>query len=146
MFGTPDAAKLDRQLAEQMERKRLYDKEREIRNLRKQMRAWDPPETSKVIMIFLIANFVVVEAYSMWIMWYLGDASALYTLITAVLGETLTYVVYAAKSYHGKKQEESVKLEREKMALEYGEGVSPEESGMDESADPEAEQNQKTEG
>lgn len=54
--------------------------------------------TTKLLVLFLLINFTVVEVYSMWIMYTLADLSALYTLITAVIGETMTLAIYAIKS------------------------------------------------
>ncbi len=48
-------------------------------------------------------------------MWYFQNLDALYVLITTVLAEPLTFAVYAAKSYLGKREEERVKLEREQL-------------------------------
>lgn len=67
-------------------------------------------------MAYIFINCTVVEIYSMVAMWHLGDLSSLYTLITAVVGETVSFAVYAAKSYNETKQEEIIKLERDKMA------------------------------
>lgn len=54
--------------------------------------------TTKLLVLFLFVNFTIVEIYSMWVMYTLADLSALYTLITAVIGETLTLAIYAVKS------------------------------------------------
>ncbi len=126
---------LDKELERVRLEKELYDREQEIRAIRKQMRRFKAPTKTELIAAFLFVNFTVVEAYSMWAMIYLQDASALYVLITSVLAEPIAFAIYALKAYHGKKQEEAVKLERDKMALDHS---SPAEDGMDEDADPEA--------
>ncbi|MCD8159028.1 MAG: hypothetical protein LUD77_09090 [Clostridiales bacterium] len=57
----------------------------------------------------------MIEIYSMWIMWEFQNLDALYSLITAVITESISFAVYAAKSYNETKQSELICLEREKM-------------------------------
>lgn len=54
--------------------------------------------TGKKFTIFLLINFTVVEIYTLFIMYYLRDISALPTLITSVIGEVITLIVYQIKS------------------------------------------------
>lgn len=54
--------------------------------------------TSKKLTIFLIANFTLVEIYTLYIMYYFQDISALPTLITVVIGEVVALMVYQIKS------------------------------------------------
>ena len=54
--------------------------------------------TGKKFTIFLLVNFTVVEIYTLFIMYYLRDISALPTLITSVIGEVITLIVYQIKS------------------------------------------------
>lgn len=54
--------------------------------------------TTKLIVLFILCNCTLVEAYSMWVMYKLMDLSALYSLIAAVVGESITFIAYAAKS------------------------------------------------
>ncbi len=54
--------------------------------------------TTKKYAIFLFTNCVVIELYSMVAMWHMEDLSALYALITAVIGECIVYCTYSLKS------------------------------------------------
>ena len=54
--------------------------------------------TSKKLTIFLIANFTLVEIYTLYIMYYLQDISALPSLITVVVGEVVALMIYQIKS------------------------------------------------
>ena len=54
--------------------------------------------TGKKYTIYLLANFTIVEIYTLYIMYYLRDISALPTLITVVIGEVITLLVYQIKS------------------------------------------------
>lgn len=74
--------------------------------------------TSKLLMYLIFINCTVIEIYSMWIMYHLSDLSALSTLIGAVIGESLSYAVYCAKSFNDSKEEAKSKLERDKFLSE----------------------------
>ena len=52
----------------------------------------------KKLTIFLLINFTVVELYTLYIMYYLRDISALPSLITVVVGEVISLIVYQVKS------------------------------------------------
>jgi len=54
--------------------------------------------TGKKLTIFLLTNFTIVEIYTLYIMYYLRDISALPTLITVVIGEVIALLVYQIKS------------------------------------------------
>lgn len=54
--------------------------------------------TAKLGLWFIVGNCTIIEIYSMIVMAYLKDLSALYTLITAVVGESMAYFVYARKA------------------------------------------------
>lgn len=71
--------------------------------------------TTKVFMWFIFINCAVIELYSMYTMFVLGDLSALNALIGAVIGEAMAFAVYCAKAYNETKQEEQIKLEREQF-------------------------------
>lgn len=105
----------DKRLERTKQRKEIFDRKAEIRTVKKSMRRFKLPTTTKILMAYIFINCTVVEIYSMAAMWHVGDLSALYTLITAVVGETVSFAVYAAKSYNETKQEEIIKLERDKM-------------------------------
>ena len=55
-------------------------------------------ETSKIAMFFIFLNCTIIEVYSMVAMWYFADLSPLYSLIGAVLGESIAYISYCAKA------------------------------------------------
>ena len=76
--------------------------------------------TSKLLMFLILINCTIVEVYSMWVMYTLQDLSALYTLITAVIGESVAYAIYSAKSFNETKEEAKITLEREKFLCEHG--------------------------
>ncbi len=105
----------DRQLAEMQRRKELYDKRLEIRTVRRSMCSWKKPTTTKIVMAYIFINCTAVEIYSMVVMWKLQNLDALYSLITAVVTESISFAVYCCKSYNETKQEEIIKLERDKM-------------------------------
>ena len=50
-------------------------------------------------MYLILINCMVVEVYSMWVMYKLVDLSALYTLIGAVISESVSFAIYCAKSF-----------------------------------------------
>lgn len=52
----------------------------------------------KKLTIFLLINFTLIELYTLYIMYYLRDITALPTLITAVIGDAITLIVYQIKS------------------------------------------------
>jgi len=54
--------------------------------------------TGKKLTIFLVANFTLVEIYTLYIMYYLRDISALPSLITVVVGEVISLLIYQIKS------------------------------------------------
>lgn len=92
-------------------RRQVRDREKEL-GLRLNIR---PPTTTKVLMAYIFANCTVIEIYSMVAMWRFSDLSSLYALITSVITEAMAFAVYCAKAYSETKQEELMKLEREKL-------------------------------
>ena len=54
--------------------------------------------TGKKYTIFLLVNFTIVEIYTLYIMYFLRDISALPSLITVVIGEVITLIIYQIKS------------------------------------------------
>lgn len=54
--------------------------------------------TGKKLTIFLIGNLTLVEIYTLFIMYYLQDISALPVLITAVVGDVVALLIYQIKS------------------------------------------------
>ena len=75
-------------------------------------------ETSKLFMFFIVLNCTIIEAYSMWVMIHFADLSSLSTLMAAVIAESVSFAVYCAKAYFGKKGEVDAELERENMQFE----------------------------
>lgn len=74
-------------------------------------------ETSKLFAFYLFVLFQIVLVYSLVAMWALKDLACLGVLITDILAQILVYGIYCAKAYHGKKQEEHLKFEREKLTV-----------------------------
>lgn len=112
--------KLKRELLKAEKRKR----KNKIREIKKQHRP-DKKEkkkitTTKLLIYFIILNCTVVEVYSMIIMYMLKDLSALYSLIGAVVGESIAYAIYCAKSFKENKEEANYKLERDKFNASIG--------------------------
>lgn len=70
--------------------------------------------TTKVLMYFILLNCTVVEVYSMIAMVVVGDLSSLYSLIGAVVSESISYAIYCCKSFNDTKEEQRNKLERDK--------------------------------
>lgn len=103
--------------------KEIADKKREIRRAKW---SFKKPTTTKIIVAFLFANFTVIEIFSMIAMWHFENLDALYVLITTVMAEPISFAVYAAKAYNETKQEELIKLEREKMQPKVAEDESEE--------------------
>lgn len=56
------------------------------------------PSTAKIALGYIFLSCTVVQIYSMAAMWHFADLSALYSLIGATVGETISYCAYAAKS------------------------------------------------
>ena len=55
-------------------------------------------EFGKTMLVFVLVNIGIVEAYSMWVMYALGDLSALPTLITCIVGDCIALLSYFIKS------------------------------------------------
>lgn len=83
---------------EWIQQKEILDKKKAIRDAKNEYRPKLKISTTKLIMIFIFANCSIIELYSMWIMFVLADLSGLGSLITAVVGETISFAVYAYKS------------------------------------------------
>lgn len=72
-------------------------------------------ETSKLLAIYLFVLLNAIVIYSMVAMWVFGDFSYLGVLITDIAAQVLIYAIYCMKAYHGKKQSEQLKLDRERL-------------------------------
>jgi len=118
----------DKRLEQVKREKEIYNQRLEIHDMRRQMRRWKPPTTTKILMAFIFGNCTVVEVYSMAVMYLLQDLSSLYALITAVISESISFAIYAAKAYNETKQEEIIKLERDKLEMDI-EDTEPDREG-----------------
>ena len=83
-------------------KKPLLELQEEIRKQKKKIKpgiAW-----SKKLLVFLFINFSILEIFIGWLTVYMllnemtPDFTPLITFISAVIGETLSYGIYAAKS------------------------------------------------
>ena len=82
-------------------------------------------QTTKILtvalMILILFNCIAVEAYSMYVMYKLGNLDALSALITTAIGSCFTLVlefsVYCAKSFLETKAEKELEFKREQMNL-----------------------------
>lgn len=72
-------------------------------------------ETSKLIAIYLFIVFNIILVYALVAMWVFRDLTYLGVLITDVAAQILLYGIYCLKAYKGKKQEELMKFEKEKL-------------------------------
>ena len=75
-------------------------------------------ETSKLFMYLIVINCTIIEAYSMFVMIHFADLSSLSALMCAVIAESVSFAVYCAKAYFGKKGEVDAELKREDMDFE----------------------------
>lgn len=74
-------------------------------------------ETSKLLALYLFALLNIIVIYAMIAMWKFSDISYLGVLITDIASQILIYGIYCLKAYKGKKSEEDMKFEREKIEL-----------------------------
>lgn len=72
-------------------------------------------ETSKLLAIYLFIIFNIILIYTLVVMWEFEDLSYLGALITDIVAQILVYAIYCLKAYNGKKQEEQLKFEKEKL-------------------------------
>lgn len=77
-------------------------------------------ETSKLIAIYLFALLNAIVVYSMVAMWRFADFTYLGVLISDIAAQVLIYAIYCIKAYHGKKQSENMKFERERLTGSLG--------------------------
>lgn len=73
-------------------------------------------ETNKLMAIYLFALLNAIVVYSMVAMWVFADFTYLGVLISDIAAQVLIYAIYCIKAYHGKKQSENMKFERERLA------------------------------
>lgn len=94
--------------------------------------------TTKFFMIFILVNCSIIEVYSMVVMFVFNNLEALSALIGAVIGESISFAIYCAKSYLGHKEEEIRKYENRKLDLENANTNSTGEDDTDTSEDDDA--------
>lgn len=113
------SVKYEKEYLIESKRSEIRRQKNEIRKLRKSNRYYSERRrkftTTKLLMYLILLNCTIVEGYSMWVMFYLKDLSALYALIGAVIGESLSYAIYCAKAYNETKEEVKQQLERDKF-------------------------------
>lgn len=119
-----DNQRFERLMAIEKRRAKNRQRRHELRKIRNQHRYGSERRkkftTSKLLMYFILINCSIIELYSMWIMYHLSDISALYSLITAVVTESIAYAIYSAKSFKETKEEALCNLEREKLLYDHG--------------------------
>lgn len=104
-------------------RKAKIEKRNADRALRAQLRAMrtngtrHKVETNKLIAIYLFILFNVIIIYSLVAMWKLGDLSYLGVLISDIAAQVLVYAIYCIKAYCGKREEERLRFERDKLII-----------------------------
>ena len=72
-------------------------------------------ETSKLVAIYLFILLNAVIVYAMIAMWQFADLTYLGVLISDIAAQVLIYAIYCLKAYHGKKQEELLKFNKEQL-------------------------------
>jgi len=91
--------------------KAILEKEQEIEEEKYALkkRSWDRKlPFSKILMIFLFINFTILEFFTAWVtiqsfslayaIVTMPDFTPLITLLGAIIGETISYAIYSAKS------------------------------------------------
>ena len=121
--------KKKKELLKLEERKRQYEL-KVISGLYKDKKEKKRRTTTKSLMAFILINCSIVEIYSMVIMFVLHDISALYSLIGAVVGESISFAIYCTKSYKENKEEAINKLERDKFLASVESNKKEDESDM----------------
>lgn len=72
-------------------------------------------ETSKVLAVYLFLLLNAVIIYAMVAMWRFADLTYLGVLISDIAAQVVIYAIYCLKAYHGKKQEELLKFNKEQL-------------------------------
>ena len=87
-----------------------------------------PLSMSKKMLMYIVVNCTVVQIYAMVAMFVLQDLSALYALITAVVGETIAFFIYEIKAARENTSEHgtTVLAMKRQHELEDREPVQPE--------------------
>lgn len=74
-------------------------------------------ETNKLIAFYLFLMFNVIIIYALVVMWELGDLSYLGVLISDIAAQVLVYAIYCIKAFCGKREEERLRFERDKLII-----------------------------
>lgn len=98
-----------------LEKRKKIQEISEIENECREIKEKKKKSTTKILMAFILGNCTIVEIYSMIVMFVLNDISALYSLIGAVVGESISFAIYCTKSYKENKEEAINQLERDKF-------------------------------
>lgn len=88
-------------------------------------------ETNKLIAIYLFFLLNAIIIFAMVAMWHFGDLSYLGVLITDIAAQVLVYAIYCLKAYHGKKQGELIKFQRDKLHVVSDESEEENEENED---------------
>ena len=76
-------------------------------------------ETSKLIAIYLFVLLNAIVIYAMVAMWTFADFSYLGVLISDIAAQVIVYAIYCMKACNAKREEESLKFEREKLLSSF---------------------------
>ena len=85
---------------------------------KKPKKGFDLSTTTKQLMLFIIINCSVIEIYTMVVMIIFKDLSALTALISAVVSESFSFMVYCVKSYLENRSEKNHEYDMEKLRVE----------------------------
>ena len=91
---------------------------KEIAPKKKPKKGFDLSTTTKQLMMFIIINCSIIEIYTMVVMVMFQDLSALTALISAVVSESFSFMVYCTKSYLENRSEKNHEYDMEKLRVE----------------------------
>lgn len=108
---------IDRKYYKKLAKARAHKRDVEQKQKIKELRDYGKRkiETSKILAVYLIVLFTGIIIYSLIAMWHFRDLSHLSTLITAFVSEVVTFLIYCAKAFFAKKNEEEVALQRDQI-------------------------------
>lgn len=82
-------------------------------------------QTSKIFFVLLFLSCTSTQIFSMVAMWHFADLSSLYALIGATLTEGVGILGYYLKSFNETKEEELIRLERDKLSGVFNNSLDP---------------------
>ena len=105
------------------EKERRWEKEKEVLMREQKIKAEKakfkkPMSMQKKMLLYVFINCTVVQVYAMVVMVALRDLSALYTLITAVVGEAFALAIYEIKALRENSSEHGTTVLQMKRAFE----------------------------